>query len=117
MSSIYDWSLQAANNANADDNINWAEGQPPSSVNNSARAMMQRIKEYVTDIGGMVLAQGTPNVLSFTAKSPFNKYVDSIRLSIRATATNTAAATLNVNAVAGNPDRTDFNGLCAYRSD
>ncbi|WP_315957486.1 hypothetical protein, partial [Bacillus sp. IG2] len=44
MSSIYDWSLQAANNANSDDNINWAEGQPPSSVNNSARAMMQRIK-------------------------------------------------------------------------
>lgn len=26
MSSIYDWRLQAANNANADDNINWAEG-------------------------------------------------------------------------------------------
>ncbi|EYS89315.1 hypothetical protein X472_00743, partial [Bartonella bacilliformis San Pedro600-02] len=30
MSSIYDWSLQAPKNANADEIINWAEGQPPS---------------------------------------------------------------------------------------
>ncbi|WP_273792138.1 phage tail protein [Brucella anthropi] len=99
MSSIYDWSLQAANNANADDIINWVEGQPPSTVNNSARAMMQRIKEFITDIGGAATVQGTPNVLSVFAKSPFNKYVDGIRINLRAIGTNTGAATLNVNAV------------------
>ncbi|EYS91668.1 hypothetical protein X471_00745 [Bartonella bacilliformis str. Heidi Mejia] len=54
MSSIYDWSLQAPENANADEIINWAEGQPPSSVNDSARAMMQRIREYVSDHGGAI---------------------------------------------------------------
>ncbi|MDD9333366.1 MAG: phage tail protein, partial [Bartonella sp.] len=48
MSSIYDWSLVAAENARADEIINWAEGQPPSSVNDSARAMMQRVKEYLS---------------------------------------------------------------------
>ncbi len=52
MSSIYDWSLLALENASADEDINWAEGQPPSSVNDSARAMMQRIKEYLFDNGG-----------------------------------------------------------------
>ncbi len=103
MSSIWDWSLQAANNANADDNINWAEGQPPSSVNNSSRAMMQRIREYVTDMGGVAKAEGTPNLLSVTVKSPFTKYVDGIRLSVRAASTNTAAASLNVNAIGAKP--------------
>ncbi|MGW6780800.1 hypothetical protein ACWF50_22595 [Brucella pseudogrignonensis] len=103
MSSIYDWSLQAANNANSDDNINWAEGQPPSSVNNSARAMMQRIKESVTDIGGAATVQGTPNVISVFTKSPFNKYVDGIRINLRAVSTNTGPASLNVNAVGAKP--------------
>jgi microcystin-dependent protein len=103
VSSIYDWSLQAANNANSDDNINWAEGQPPSSVNNSARAMMQRIKEYITDIGGAATVQGTPNVISVFAKSPFNKYVDGIRINLRAVSTNTGPASLNVNAVGAKP--------------
>lgn len=103
MSSIYDWSLQAANNANSDADINWAEGQPPSTVNNSARAMMQRIKEYITDLGGAAKVDGTPNVISLFAASPFNKYVDGIRLSFRATGTNTAAPTLNVNAIGSKP--------------
>lgn len=103
MSSIFDWSLQAANNANADDNINWAEGQPPSTVNNSARSMMQRIKEYVTDIGGVAKAEGTPNLLTVTVKSPFTKYIDGIRIAIRATNTNTGPASLNVNAIGAKP--------------
>lgn len=103
MSSIFDWSLQAANNANADDNINWAEGQPPSTVNNSARAMMQRIAEYITDLGGSAKAEGTPNMLTLFAKSPYKKYVDNIRISLHAVSANTGAATLNVNAVGAKP--------------
>ena len=39
------WSLNPDDNATADDRINWQEGQMPSSVNNSARAMMMRIRE------------------------------------------------------------------------
>lgn len=54
MNSIYDWSLIASENASADGMINWAEGQPPSSVNDSARAMMQRLREYISDQGGMI---------------------------------------------------------------
>ncbi|WP_019221292.1 phage tail protein [Bartonella senegalensis] len=57
MSSIYDWSLTASENAYVDESINWAEGQPPSSVNDSARVMMQRIKEYLLDNGGVIDTQ------------------------------------------------------------
>src|SRR5438309_115085 len=41
--SLYKWSQTAANNATADSSINWQEGQAPSSVNDSGRAMMASI--------------------------------------------------------------------------
>ncbi|PJR88763.1 phage tail protein [Ochrobactrum sp. 695/2009] len=103
MSSIYDWSLLAASNANSDDNINWAEGQPPSSVNNSSRSMMQRIRELLSDLGAVSQTTGTTNTIAFSSKSPFSAYVDGIRLTFRASNTNTGAATLNVNSIGSKP--------------
>lgn len=46
---LKDWSTTAADNASAP-GINWAEGQPPSSVNNSARQMMADIKSGVSAV-------------------------------------------------------------------
>jgi hypothetical protein len=43
---LWQWSTTAANNATADPSINWQEGQPPSSVNDSARAMMAAIATW-----------------------------------------------------------------------
>jgi len=103
MSSIWDWSLMAASNANSDDNINWQEGQPPSTVNNSARSMMQRVRELISDLGAITATTGTTNTISFAAKSPFDTYIDGIRLAFRASNTNTGAATLNVNSVGAKP--------------
>lgn len=103
MASIYDWSLTAANNANADADINWAEGQPPSSVNNSARMMMQRVKELIADLGGITAVTGSANVLNFTAKSAIAANADGLRLSFRAATDNAGAATFNVNAVGAKP--------------
>lgn len=102
-SSIYDWSLLAANNANADTDINWAEGQAPSTVNNSARFMMQRLKEFVADLGAIAAVGGSANVLTYTAKSAFSTYVDGIRIAFRASADNTTAVTLNVNSAGAKP--------------
>ena len=103
MASIYDWSLLSANNANADPDINWAEGQAPSTVNNSARFMMQRIKELLSDLGGIATAGGSANVLTVSAESAVSAYADGIRVSFRAGVRNTGAATLNVNAVGAKP--------------
>lgn len=101
--SVYDWSIIAANNANADSLINWAEGQPPGSVNNSARAMMQRVKELLNDLGGIVVAGGSANALTVAAASPFTAYADGRRVSFRAAADNTGAATLSVNSIGAKP--------------
>ncbi|SPU27737.1 Uncharacterised protein [Candidatus Bartonella washoeensis] len=54
MSTIYDWSLRASENTHADDLVDWSEGQLPSTVNNSARGMMQRVREYLADTGGAI---------------------------------------------------------------
>ena len=103
MASVYDWSLLAANNANSDSDINWAEGQAPSTVNNSARFMMQRVKELISDLGAITAVGGSANVLTFAAKSSVSAYSDGIRLTFRASADNTGAVTLNVNAAGAKP--------------
>lgn len=99
MSSIYDWSTTPATNASSDGSINWAEGQAPSSVNNSARQLMARVAEYLDDLGGALSAGGTANALTVTANSAFTAYADGLVVAFRATADNTGAATLSVNSV------------------
>jgi len=103
MSSIYDWSLQAADNANADNSINWAEGQPPSSVNNSARTMMQRLREFLADIGGNIAAGGTSALVTVTSNSPVRSYSGGLIIRFRATLANSAGAALSLNNLAAKP--------------
>ncbi len=99
MSSIFDWSLTAANNANSDSAINWQEGQLPSSVNNSARQMMTRVAEFLKDFGGTVTAGGSANAITITANSPFSAYATGQVIAFKASATNTGAVTANVNSI------------------
>jgi len=103
MSSIYDWSLFAASNANADDIINWAEGQPPSSVNNSARSMMQRIREFIADLGGGITGGGTGNSIVLSSMSPVTAYTSGIVIRFRALHSNTDKATMNLNNLGPKP--------------
>lgn len=98
-SNIYDWSTTAANNANSDGDLTWAEGQAPSTVNNSARVMMQRVKQLLLDLGASIAAGGTANGLTVTASSPFTALANGQIVAFRATANNSGAATLNVNGV------------------
>jgi hypothetical protein len=97
--SIYNWSTTAASNANADGDINFAEGQAPSTVNNSARQVMGRLAEFLVDNGGALAAGGTANAITCTANSAFTAYADGLTLALRITTDNTTAATLNVNSL------------------
>ncbi|WP_375650815.1 phage tail protein [Bartonella sp. OT172YNZD] len=103
MSSIYDWSIIASENAYVDESINWAEGQPPSSVNDSARAMMQRIKEYLLDNGGGIETQFTVDVenertsLRLATKSFFETYMDGIVVRFKAQGVNRGITNVSLN--------------------
>lgn len=100
MSSIYDWSLEADKNANSDEIINWEHGQPPSSVNGSARSMMKRIAEYIMDLSGTVQATGDGNEVSVNLFSNISKYEDGIRFYFKPNITNTKPMKLRVGSLA-----------------
>ncbi|WP_375653269.1 MULTISPECIES: tail fiber protein [unclassified Bartonella] len=103
MSNIYDWSLKADENAYSDSIINWAEGQPPSSVNDSARAMMQRVREYLADNGGSINSSFTVNVedkttlITLKTVSPIKKYNNDIIIRFKACGVNIGSTKITVN--------------------
>lgn len=61
------WSTTAADNDDADTNINWAEGQGPETVNNSARAMMAAQAVFLRDGGWIEFKELTPVYASATS--------------------------------------------------
>jgi hypothetical protein len=96
---IYSWSRVAADNDDADTaaGADWAEGQAPSTVNNSARAMMAETADYVADLGGTLTTAGSSTAYTVTSNGSFSTLVDGARLSITMDETCGAAATLNVD--------------------
>lgn len=99
MASIYDWSTTFANNGTSDGDVPWPEGMARRQVNDSARGIMGRVAALIGDIGGALSAGGTANGLTVTANSAFTTYADGRIIAFRATADNTGAATLSVNAI------------------
>ncbi len=65
------WSLTAATNATADPAVNWAEGQAPSTVNDSARGMMQSVAKWRDDLGGVGSTGGTSTAYTIATNQTF----------------------------------------------
>jgi hypothetical protein len=64
------WSTTASSNSTADPGVNWAEGQAPSTVNNSARGMMASVAEWRNDLYGRTTS-GTSTAYTVTTGSTF----------------------------------------------
>lgn len=98
-SSMWQWSQTASSNATADPTINWAEGMSPSSVNDSARAMMAVLAKWRDDTSGLLLTTGTSSAYLVTtnagntAATPPTGYM----ITVRPNATNAAGATIRVD--------------------
>lgn len=99
MPTIYNWSSTASSNSNADSDITWAEGQDPGTVNDSARVMMKRVKDFVSDIGGGLTVGGSANAITLTTASAVAAYANGMVFAFIAGSTNTGATTLNINSV------------------
>jgi len=93
------WSRTAASNSTADSTVNWAEGQAPSSVNDSARAMMASIASWRDDRSGSLVCGGTSTAYTLTTNQVYASLadMDGQEISFVVTPTNGADATLNVN--------------------
>jgi len=67
---VSSWSTTAATNATADASVNWAEGQAPSSLNDSARGMMASMAKWRDDYNG-VTTGGTSTAYTLTTNQGF----------------------------------------------
>jgi hypothetical protein len=93
------WDDTADDNATADSSVNWAEGQSPSSVNNSARAMMASAAKWRKDNDGSLTTGGTSTAYTLTTNQGFPSLsaMDGATLRVKFNATNGATPTLNVD--------------------
>lgn len=104
MPTIWDWSTTSGNNATADADINWSEGQFPSTVNDSARQMMGRQAEWLKD-NGILSASGSANTITVNTSSQISTPPHGMTLAFRAAAANTGAVTFSINGGTGLPVR------------
>ncbi len=68
---VASWSQTAATNASADSTVNWAEGQAPSTVNDSARALMASVAKWRDDLGGVGSTGGSSTAYTVTTNQSF----------------------------------------------
>jgi microcystin-dependent protein len=105
---LYKWSQTASADATADSTINWAEGQSPSSVNDSARAMMAATAKYRDDVAGAIVTGGTSTAYTASSYEVFDTlaHLNGQLIAFTPHATNGAAVTLNVDSLGAKPLRT-----------
>lgn len=108
---LYKWSQTASADATVDSTINWAEGQAPSSVNDSARAMMAAIAKYRDDVAGAIVTTGTSTAYAVNSYEVFQSVAQLSGQVIAFTphVTNGATVTLNVDSLGGRPLRSAPN--------
>jgi len=104
---FYTWSHTASANANADASINFAEGQAPSSVNDSARALMARASEYRDDIAGAIVTGGISTAYTVSSFQVFDSlaHLNGMAIAFTPHTTNGATVTLAVDSLGAKPLR------------
>ena len=100
-SGLHSWSQTAANNSTADSTINWAEGQAPSSVNDSARALMAIVAKWRDDNAGTITTGGSSTAYTAAPSTTFASFTElnGQTLVLKMHATSGATPTLNVNSL------------------
>lgn len=97
--SILDFSTTAASNGSADASINFQELQAPSTVNDSARALMARLAHWRNWQAGNLTQGGSSNAYTVTSGEGLTAYSNGLRLAWKPNASATGAVTLNVDSI------------------
>lgn len=93
---VRDFSQTAGSNGSVSSQ-NWAEGQAPSSVNDSARQLLADLAAWWELQSGKLTAGGTANALTLTPTTALSAYTDGDVIRFRVASTNTGSATLAVS--------------------
>ena len=111
MPDIYKWDTTAANNATADPDIDWQEGQSPRTVNDSARQMMAGLAHFRNDLASALTTGGTGNAYTVTPTSQPSSLANGWVGLVRFDRANTGAATMQVGGLPATPaDLVDAEG-------
>ena len=96
---FFRFSATAASNGNSDPTINFLERQAPSTVNDSARALMARMRVFSDGLGGALTYGGTGD--AYTIASPaghtYPSYQTGQVLTLVPNAANTGAVTVAID--------------------
>ena len=108
---LYLWSQTPGTNASADPTINFAEGQAPSSINDSARALMTSVAKWRDDIVGAIVTGGTSTNYTLTSYSVFDTlaHMNGQMIAFTPHTANGATVTLNVDGLGAKPLRVSPN--------
>lgn len=108
---FYKWQQASGSNANVDATVNWAEGQAPSTVNDSARGMMAAIAKYRDDIAGAIVTAGTSTAYTVSSYEVFDTlaHLGGQMIAFTPHVTNGATVTLNVDLLGAKPLRSAPN--------
>lgn len=102
---VVTWSQTSASNDVADTAINWAEGQAPSSVNDSSRAMMASVAKWRDDITGILVTTGGGTAYAITTNQVFASNGNGFTVQFTPGTTNTGTVTLSVDGQTARPLR------------
>ena len=97
--SVFDWSTTASSNGNSDASINFQEGQAPSTVNDSARALMARVKHFLNMLSGNTTQGGASNAYTLTSGESLSAYADGMLFMWSPNGDSTGAVTLNLDTI------------------
>ena len=101
MGDVTSWSKTPASNSNADPSINWAEGQPKNTINDSARAMMAAIAQFRDDENGIITTGGTSNNFTVALSQSITAYNKGLSFLVAADRSNPSASpTMTVGGLA-----------------
>ncbi len=104
-SGFHRFSRTASSNATADSSVNFAEGQAPSTLNDSNRAVMARLAEYRDDVSGATATTGSADAYVFASYQTLTALVDGYKITFTCHASNTTTSTINVDSMGAKPLR------------
>lgn len=103
MGNVNLWSKTASANDDADPSIDWLEGQAPSTVNDSARAMMAALANDRDDTRGALTTSGTSTAYTVATNSGNSTLQDGLEISAVIHTANGSSPTLNVDTLGAKP--------------
>lgn len=97
--SILAFQKVAGDNDDAVTGVNWLENQAPSTLNDSARALMARLAYWRDWLAGNVTQGGATNAYTFTSGETLTAYSNSLRILWTPNHNSSGAVTLNVDGI------------------